>query len=221
MKAQINPKLEDLFDLAKDHNFNVSEADELLKRGQSLDSKILWTYPLLFRAAEYNNKRFVDWMLEHGADINIIDLSCNTAAMFLTERINLSEEAVLSIEFLLSKPNVNINLVNREGYSILNLACLYNKVKVVEIILDKFTDKANVNLANKWGKTPLDETNYWLNRWNNDKSVIAKQIEVKLIQAGADNNLKELPYLAHQANYSALIRDLMIFTHPNWFDQTD
>ncbi|MFH0975028.1 MAG: ankyrin repeat domain-containing protein [Spirochaetota bacterium] len=112
---------------AKDGNLIM--ADDLIKKGDNVNSvdQNGWT-PLLW-ASYYNHSRVMELLLDNGADANfkIKDLSSG-------------------------QPGGGVQSGGKIGYTALHIAAFYNYSEIVKILLNH---KADINITENTNKTPL------------------------------------------------------------------
>lgn len=114
---------------------------------------ILYDHNLLFSACRRNDCEFAKYLLDHGADPNIIidgEYPLQIPAI----------EGVVDIFDLFLKYNVNFNIQNDEGDSLLHFACTNGKFDIVKILLSQNAG-ANINSRSLSGETSMYDAISW------------------------------------------------------------
>jgi ankyrin repeat protein len=111
----------------------------------------------------------------------------------------VSDEDFLNIIRKLSTSEI-VKIPNSDGKTALHLACEYGQTKVVQVLIDEF--KADINIATKTGKTPLDyaleERHYEIIKLLKDKgaktsqALLAATSNTPLHIAASKGNLEEV-----------------------------
>lgn len=125
------------------------------------------------KAVQLNDLEKIKSALASKADINTSTSAGNTA-LLIACRNRIAYRKIDIIEFLLSK-NINVNAVDNNGVSALNISARYGDAETAKLLIDK---KADIDLADNIGTTPLMISIYF------SKNSVA----VILIENGADVN---------------------------------
>lgn len=114
------------------HTFSPSQKGEVIKSfinsGLNVNEEEEDT-PLLHYVAVYCNQETIQFMVEKGAKINLIDLDDDTA---LSSSI-AQQENVENFSYLISLENINYT----EGKNVLAIALRRNYEKIIDIIIEK------------------------------------------------------------------------------------
>ncbi len=146
----------------------------------NLDKKRSDGRNILFDIITYNDFDTIRLLLNYGINPNIIDNEGNTPLSILVDhglKLEDTSERELFLERLvfLLKFRVNVDIQDKNGYTVFHKTVIADDLAVVEKLLTK---KADLTLTDKQGRTALHHTqwngNYKIARW--------------LIAAGADIN---------------------------------
>lgn len=119
----------------------------LLKHGAKVDVRTEWGNTPLLLAAPSGNAAVAALLLKHGADVNAKNQLFNTALHMAAAR----DHAELGA--LLLDNGARINAINGDGNSPLHQAARFpDKFTMLQLLVAR---KANVNIKNKRGMTPL------------------------------------------------------------------
>ena len=173
-------------------------------------------YPLL-TALYYEQNEILKYLVEHGGDYNVKN---NYGVPLLVIAIQSKNDAI--VEYLLRKPNININEKMTCGYSAFMTAVNINNSDMVELILDYADDNnipVDINEKDASGNYPLTNA---INRNNFDMVVslmkygIKNKIDMNLI----DINGYSLLYLSYKQNYMKIFKYLSVYLDINQVDCT-
>ena len=114
----------------------------------------------------------IDFLVEHGFDIN--QRGINDAPMLL----DACKDDLLDVVQRLIELNVDVNIQDNHGSTALNIASEYNRIDIVNAILE-YDDKS-INVIDNDGDTPLICAS-----WKNNTPVIKA-----LVEHNADINIK-------------------------------
>ena len=159
--------------IAKTKEGDLEGVTELLDKGVDVDSRDGMGWTALMRASEKGYLDVVEKLVEEGADINFFYKRRETALVYASYVRNKN-----IVKYLIDKgADVNIASGNN-GTTALITACEQGYLDIVEMLIDA---KADVNKADRYGKTPLM------------RALAYEQLEVipKLIELGADPLMKD------------------------------
>lgn len=97
-------------------------------------------YTLLCYAAAYNQKKVLELLLQHGANINTQGGELNQSPLMLA--IERKHHEI--VECLLAHPNIDVTLIDAHGRNALMLAVLSKNIPVITALIDK-TDLGHID----------------------------------------------------------------------------
>ena len=100
----------------------------------------------LHYSAKNGNVAGIRLLLDHNADMNMTNKNGTTPLMISCQK----KDRIAAVKILLQE--YNVNLVDNYGQSALHYAAANDNVDAIRLLLDH---KANINMANKKGLTPL------------------------------------------------------------------
>jgi len=109
-----------------------------LQHGLNPNLENQFGYSILFYAAKHGNLKLIKIYLAAGADINGKDQNSNTVLIYA---YYFKQDAIL--KYLLTQPNINVNIKGKNGNSIWMLAIADWRVPIIELLLDTKTDIIN------------------------------------------------------------------------------
>ena len=135
---------------------------------------------ILFDVITYNDFDTIRLLLNYGIDPNVVDNEGNTPLSVLVDdglKLEDSKERELFLERLvfLLKFRVNVDIQDKNGYTVFHKTVIADDLGVVEKLLTK---KADLTLTDNQGRTALHHT-----QWNGNHKIARW-----LIAAGADIN---------------------------------
>ncbi len=135
---------------------------------------------ILFDVITYNDFDTIRLLLNYGVNPNVVDNEGNTPLSVLVDhglKLEDNKERELFLERLvfLLKFRVNIDIQDKNGYTVLHKTVIANDLTVVEKLLTK---KADLTITDNQGRTALHHT-----QWNGNHKIARW-----LIAAGADIN---------------------------------
>ena len=153
---------------------------KMLSSRPNLDKKRSDGRNILFDVITYNDFDTIRLLLNYGINPNIIDNEGNTPLSVLVDhglKLEDTSERELFLERLvfLLKFRVNVDIQDKNGYTVFHKTVIADDLAVVEKLLTK---KADLTLIDKQGRTALHHT-----QWNGNHKIARW-----LIAAGADIN---------------------------------
>lgn len=151
---------------------------------------------IIFDAIVENNIELVKALVNGGADLNVIDKNNNTPLSYMIdsglditnqkEKDNFLEKLVFILKY-----RIDVNIIDKDGRTVIHKAVLADNMEVVEKLLTK---KVDLNIKDKQGRTALHHT-----QWKGNYKIARL-----LIAAGADIN--EADYAGFTIlNYAAIL----------------
>jgi uncharacterized protein len=182
-----------------DFDFAVIDSDNdainaFLAKGFSPDD-ITDQLPVLHFAISCRNLRAVEILLDHGANVSLLDAVGNDALM-----ISAAHEELEIFKAILSKYE-NVNAQNSDGQSALMIACKFNFIEAVMLLIAK---GANINQIDSSGNTALHSA---LMLSDNDQIVeilIASNADASLNNFGGFTSISYATKLAREKSLRLL-----------------
>ena len=104
----------------------------------NVNMRLKYNYTLLMIATFYSSEKFVNYLLEHGAEVDAISNNGSTALHYLCADIMIQNRE--GIFFSLVKNNANIELRNYDGLNPFLLAAGSNAVDFLELLIEYGVD---------------------------------------------------------------------------------
>jgi ankyrin repeat protein len=127
---------------------DTAAASLLMAKGININAKTKDSETALFMAVKSVNRQMVYWLLNHGADANILD---NYKALPLSYAVTVNEP---EIAMALLQKTININTPDIDGMTLLMWATYseYDNPQIIQALLDR---GARLDLKDKNGSTAL------------------------------------------------------------------
>lgn len=133
-------------------SIDIPLIERMLQEGYDVDAKIdSYNTTLLMTAARYSNLEVVNYLIEHGSNVNACDNDGITALMQAVRYCRMQSPE--TVEALI-KAGANVNAKDNEHNSVLLKAVIRGITKNVNAVLDA---GANINVRNQNLVTPLME----------------------------------------------------------------
>lgn len=127
---------------------NISTIEELLEDDPSLvNTRDERGFTSLIMATYVGSIACTKHLLQHGADIDMVDATGNTALMGVTFKGDVEMGKLLIAE------GADVNIVNKLGWSALHFSVIYHKPELTRLLLEAGADKS---ITDESGKSALD-----------------------------------------------------------------
>ena len=135
---------------------NTKIIDLLLKNGANIEGKDKDGQTALAHAVIAGKSATAEALIKKGADVNTQDIGGNTPLIIASNYTNYALST--QVMRVLLENGAGVDRVNYQGTGALHNAVRSNNPKMVKVLLEH---KANVNLRNGFGKTPLYIARYY------------------------------------------------------------
>ncbi|GIJ84937.1 hypothetical protein Asppvi_003792 [Aspergillus pseudoviridinutans] len=168
--------------------------------------------PLLCLAAYWGKRRVVQFLINHGWDVNEVNAEQRTPLHLAVEEGHYSV-----VRVLLNQPQINLHAQDQQASTALHEAAEGGHLPVVNLLLAK--PSININIKDTYGATPL----WWATRCRND-GVAARLLAEPNVDVNAiGHHLRRPGYMdrstslhhAVQARAIGIIRQLLAVTNLN------
>ncbi|MBN2683397.1 MAG: ankyrin repeat domain-containing protein [Bacteroidales bacterium] len=129
-------------------NGDLSKVNSFIKKGGDVNTKNNLKWTALSYAAKFGHLDVVKVLIENGANINYKN---NTGFTPVVIAFLNNQESIF--KYLIEK-GADVNIKDMVGMSVLAYAVKENKLNAVKYLVEQ--GKANVNIKNSSGRTPMD-----------------------------------------------------------------